>query len=231
MPSVLYPDKSFLTFFHSLGPVPEYPAVIPCYMSAGNSGDQAGIVKFAVTGVFFKQALPLRKVEATVQRKRYAKAGRFDLFFVEVIYPTYYAILMVNSYAAILILKLCDLYGNEARIKAEDRRFMDSLSLIYCNYSEKVTIERLAGTALMSRSAYLKKFSEIFGTTPGCLLLDRRITAAKELLSSTQYPLDTIAERTGFYDASHLMRFFIRSEGITPSEYRRSFSANTLETN
>lgn len=56
---------------------------------------------------------------------------------------------------------------------------MDSLSLIYCNYSEKVTIERLAGTALMSRSAYLKKFSEIFGTTPGCLLLDRRITAAK----------------------------------------------------
>ena len=122
-------------------------------------------------------------------------------------------ILMVNSYSAILILKLCDLYGNEARIRAEDRRFMDSLSLIYCNYSEKVTTERLAGTALMSRSAYLKKFSEIFGTTPGCLLLDRRITAAKELLSSTQYPLDTIAERTGFYDASHLVRFLSGARG------------------
>ncbi|MGN1450756.1 MAG: AraC family transcriptional regulator [Eubacteriales bacterium] len=129
--------------------------------------------------------------------------------------------LLVNSYAATFILRLCDIYGSEVKIQPKDQQFMDSLSLIYCNYNEKITVERLSSAALMSRSAYLKRFSEILGTTPGRLLVSRRIAAAKELLAATQYSLDKIAELTGFYDASHFVRFFEKSEGITPSEYRK----------
>lgn len=129
--------------------------------------------------------------------------------------------LLVNSYAAILILKLCDSYGSEVKIRPQDQRFMDSLSLIYCNYEEKITLQRLADTALMSRTAYLKRFGEMFGVTPGNLLMSRRIAAVKNLLAETRCSLDKIAELTGFYDASHLVRFFTRSEGVSPAEYRK----------
>jgi len=128
--------------------------------------------------------------------------------------------LLLGYYSVILIVQLCNIYNENIIIHSKDNNFMNSLSLIYCNYAEKLTIQRLADEALMSRTAYINKFEELFGTTPGQFLINRRITVAKELLGSTQYSVEKIAELTGFHDASHLIRFFTRSEEISPAEFR-----------
>ncbi len=48
-----------------------------------------------------------------------------------------------------------------------------------------------------------------------------RVEAARRLLRETDVPIDVIAERTGFYDASHFSRRFRHDTGHGPGAYRR----------
>lgn len=52
-------------------------------------------------------------------------------------------------------------------------------------------------------------------------VLRARVEAAKRLLRETDTPIDVIAERTGFYDASHFSRRFRHDTGHGPGAHRR----------
>ena len=52
-----------------------------------------------------------------------------------------------------------------------------------------------------------------------------RITAACELLTTSDLPIARIAEATGFYDQSHFTNQFQRLKLMTPSRYREEFGS------
>lgn len=89
------------------------------------------------------------------------------------------------------------------------------------HYAEPLTTKSLAAIVSMSESTFLRMFARTFGTSPGKYLIGIRLTAARQLLETTQKSLSEIAQDTGFFDHSRFVKTFQRERGITPGEYRR----------
>lgn len=49
----------------------------------------------------------------------------------------------------------------------------------------------------------------------------RRIQRAKELLMTTNLPINDIAEESGYKTAKYFIKIFRELEGMTPSAYRK----------
>ncbi|MFJ6655491.1 helix-turn-helix domain-containing protein [Streptomyces sp. NPDC091377] len=88
---------------------------------------------------------------------------------------------------------------------------------------QEVTVEQLAARALMSPRTFARRFQQETGTTPYRWLLGQRVLLAQRLLEATDETVDAIASRTGFGSAASLRHQFLRSVGITPHAYRRTF--------
>ncbi len=74
----------------------------------------------------------------------------------------------------------------------------------------------------------LSAFSKYYKDSTGANIIDYtttiRIEKAKELLRDTNTPITEIAESVGYYNLSSFTRRFKLNQGISPSEYRSSFS-------
>lgn len=91
---------------------------------------------------------------------------------------------------------------------------------------EQVTVESLAAHAGVSARTLARRFADQLGTSPGQWLLAQRIAAARELLESSDLPLDAVARRSGLSSATNLRRRFLGTLGTTPGAYRRAFHAD-----
>lgn len=91
--------------------------------------------------------------------------------------------------------------------------------------AEPLTVEELAAHTGVSARTLARRFAQQLGTSPGQWLLAQRIATARELLESSDLPLDSIARRVGLSSATNLRRRFLRALGTTPGAYRRAFRA------
>ncbi|MCK8827271.1 PucR family transcriptional regulator ligand-binding domain-containing protein [Natroniella acetigena] len=88
------------------------------------------------------------------------------------------------------------------------------------NYSEKVTLEQISEYVYLSSSHLSKVFKEVTGKTIMSYVNQIRLKEAKKLLRKTDMPLNSVAELSGYYDASYLNKVFKKEVGITPGRYR-----------
>ena len=134
--------------------------------------------------------------------------------------------LIQESYIIIALTILCREYAQMQTTVGKnahtDRLFMESISTILERYKEKLTIEQLSQIAGLSRTAYIKKFSELMGMPPRHFIMEHRIKVAKDMLAKTNTPIVKIAEECGFYDAAHFSKCFVASVGMTPSQFREA---------
>lgn len=87
--------------------------------------------------------------------------------------------------------------------------------------SEKITIQLLCRKFLVS-STYLKEnFRRAYGMPIHTWLIRQRITRARELLSTTQMPIQEIAQAVGYESISQFNTVFKGHFGITPGQYRK----------
>lgn len=133
--------------------------------------------------------------------------------------------LIRNSLTIVLISLLCKLYtetakSTESAVSKNDEAFMRAISMIHERYYEKLTITELAETALLSRSAFIRKFREVCNMPPSEYITRRRLEAAEYMLTHTEFSIFEISLKTGFYDASHFNKIFTAQEGCSPSDYR-----------
>jgi AraC family transcriptional activator of mtrCDE len=84
------------------------------------------------------------------------------------------------------------------------------------------TVQSLAYSASLSRSAFMARFSEIFGRSPMAILRDLRMRQAALDLTTTTTPVDVVAHNAGYESRSSFVRAFRKAYNVDPSEYRQS---------
>lgn len=71
----------------------------------------------------------------------------------------------------------------------------------------------------LSRFHFIRKFKRETGLTPHQYAIQNRVRRAKELIRG-KVPRALAAAEAGFFDQSHLNRYFKRNLGVTPLAYR-----------
>ncbi|MBW4720196.1 helix-turn-helix domain-containing protein [Saccharothrix obliqua] len=86
------------------------------------------------------------------------------------------------------------------------------------------SVADLAAHARMSERTFARRFTAETGTTPHRWLTAQRVLRARQLLEDTRLGVEDIARRCGFGTAALLRHHFHASVGVSPKDYRRSFS-------
>lgn len=85
------------------------------------------------------------------------------------------------------------------------------------------SLPRLAERVAMSERTFSRVFLKETGTTPAAFVEMARVDRAKALLETSDWPLERVAERSGFGSCDALHRAFHRRVGATPGDYRARF--------
>lgn len=94
------------------------------------------------------------------------------------------------------------------------------------HYAQPIKIDELAKVSHLSASQFERRFKKVFDITPTRHVLNVRIRAACNLLTSTHDTIASVALETGFYDHSHFVRSFKKLMGLLPSAYRKEGRTN-----
>lgn len=87
--------------------------------------------------------------------------------------------------------------------------------------TDKISVSDISQSVFLSQYHFLRLFKKEIGIPPYEYLIHLRINRAKELLISTDTPLDEIAAQSGFSDSKNLIYNFKRIVKSTPNEYRK----------
>lgn len=82
------------------------------------------------------------------------------------------------------------------------------------------SVDSLAESVHMSRSAFAKHFHDAFLRSPMNLVNHIRMERAAKLLTSTPLPVERIGSRCGFSSRSHFSNAFKKHTGMSPAEFR-----------
>ena len=98
----------------------------------------------------------------------------------------------------------------------------DVQKYILVNIEENITLDDIACKLGYSKEHIIRIFKKEFGLSPHAFLMNEKVNKAREiLLDGSNQNISQVAVKLGFYDQSHLNKFFKRSFGITPNEYKK----------
>ena len=101
------------------------------------------------------------------------------------------------------------------------RRIYRARDTMLAMLDQPLTLEELAGIALMSQNHFLRCFKAIFHETPYQYLRRHRLEKARTLLESTSHPITEICFSVGFASLGSFSWAFRRHFGSPPSAYRK----------
>ena len=89
---------------------------------------------------------------------------------------------------------------------------------------QSLALTDLARHAAVSVRTLTRRFHAETGLSPLQWLLHQRIERARELLEATTLPVDQVARASGLGTADSLRQHLVRRVGLTPSDYRATFT-------
>jgi transcriptional regulator GlxA family with amidase domain len=104
------------------------------------------------------------------------------------------------------------------------KSFADLIAWIAENLHRALSVELLAERMSMSPRNFARVFRVETGTTPATYIRRARIEAVRALLEQSRRGLEDIAGRCGFGDVEAMRRAFLSDVGVTPGQYRETFS-------
>ena len=106
-----------------------------------------------------------------------------------------------------------------------DPQLGTTLSAIHERVNTPWTVESLAETAGMSRSAFAARFKELLGETPLEYVTGWRMQKAVQLLEQRDKKLIDIARLVGYESDAAFSKAFKRVVGVNPGDFIRRGSA------
>ena len=101
-----------------------------------------------------------------------------------------------------------------------DPRLARAIDLILADPGAPHSVESLAESVNMSRSAFAKHFQDAFFMSPMKLVNEVRLQRAAKMLGSGALPVEQVAQRCGFSSRSHFSKAFKQHTGLSPAEFR-----------
>jgi AraC family transcriptional regulator len=95
------------------------------------------------------------------------------------------------------------------------------LEYIDRHLEETFTVSDLAAIANLSVFHFSRMFANTMAVPPRRYVSQRRLGAAKVMLSTGKYPISEIALRSGFSSQASFTRAFLRATNMTPGAFRR----------
>lgn len=109
-----------------------------------------------------------------------------------------------------------------------DERIAAALRGIHDHPERTWTVERLAGEASLSRSAFFERFQRTVGMAPMEYLVSWRMALAKDLLCRSGDTIAEVAGRIGYSSTNTFSTAFKRHSGLTPAQYARHGSGTPV---
>lgn len=98
------------------------------------------------------------------------------------------------------------------------------LLYLHTNYSDKITVQKLAKKFNINRTTLSENFLAEIGQTIKQYIIQIRIKVASMLLKDTLIPISEITYRVGYNNSTHFTRTFKKHLDMLPSEYRKTMS-------
>ncbi|AMO25052.1 helix-turn-helix domain-containing protein [Ramlibacter solisilvae] len=93
------------------------------------------------------------------------------------------------------------------------------------HYGLENPVSQLVSLSGLPERTFKRRFTEATGMAPLEYIHMLRLEEAKQLLESTELPVEAVAVEVGYQDASFFSRLFRRKVALTPAHYRRRFGA------
>lgn len=106
----------------------------------------------------------------------------------------------------------------------EDARMSAVVTEVLDHPASPHSVQSMAATAMMSRSAFSERFRECFNNTPMAFVRHIRLRHSAEMLRTTQRSISSIAAESGFSSRSHFSQSFTEEYGTTPGQFRRRYT-------
>ncbi|WP_121812086.1 helix-turn-helix domain-containing protein [Mucilaginibacter kameinonensis] len=100
----------------------------------------------------------------------------------------------------------------------------DIAHVIEENYMNPLKLVDLAYLSGRSLASFKRDFNTIYKTSPAQFLKEKRLNKAKELLTTTDWPVTEIGLSVGFENVSHFVRVYKEFSGTTPTEFRKTLA-------
>lgn len=171
--------------------------------------------------------------EGPVQRVLFSDASHRNLIWPCLQPPVQGALLkkwMVGKFWELLSIGLQSLKEDIAHVEGkhleapatETDQLKRARRIIDREYADPPSLEELAAKLGLSQTRLKSGFRSVFGTTVMQYCLQKRVDAAKLLLSEPHLSISQIADTVGYEDPSAFSRAFRRVAGQSPQEWRRA---------
>lgn len=129
----------------------------------------------------------------------------------------------VELYMKLFFIKLSEKLhaSKESLVSTHYDRMSILRSKIYSMPRHEWNVDGLAHELAMSRSHFEHMYKQIFGISVMNEVINSRIEYAKFMLSTTDIPVNQIADICGYKSDIHFMRQFRSRTDMTPTEFRK----------
>ena len=129
---------------------------------------------------------------------------------------------VMSGYLNVLLIKMLRSSDTE---ELSDDIWQSLKAYIDSNPEEHITLTGLAAKCFYNPSYFSRVFKQKFGVSLTEYVRSRRIERSKELLKTTDLPIEKVMSEVGFTDKSAFYQAFKKRCGKTPAEYRSEFKS------
>lgn len=112
------------------------------------------------------------------------------------------------------------------RVETKSVLFDSMLNYVQFNFMNEITIRDIAQACACSQSTVCHVFKQYTGESIKKYIDNLRINQAKRLLSTSDLPINRIAQLCGFSNINYFPTVFKKQIGISPTEYRRQINGS-----
>jgi AraC family transcriptional regulator, exoenzyme S synthesis regulatory protein ExsA len=94
------------------------------------------------------------------------------------------------------------------------------------NYSSNLSMDEFARLCARSLSTFKREFKELYQTSPGKWLMEKRLAYGRYLLDVTDLSIEDVCFESGFENRSHFIRAFRNKYRITPGKLKKQIAFN-----
>ncbi len=119
--------------------------------------------------------------------------------------------------------KLLNFFGSIKTVKTTEsgnEKIEKVAKYLNVNLKSEVNVKKLAEMCFFSESYFIKRFYEVFKTTPHKYLIMLRMEHAKFLLHNTGEKIGEIAVEVGYGDIGYFSSVFKKYTGVSPRKFR-----------